>query len=233
MKRGEWVATHQAVAFSKGGALLDGQHRLSAVVETGATVPMLVARDVPTRAFAVMDCGLKRGMRDRTGLESRLCDVATYLAGVRIGDRPPRLTAPFVRDVADAIEPYHAELMGACGAMRAKRATAPVRAAAALRLVGADNKQRAFVMAQYPALIHLRVSEMAPSMGALLRKCESYGGGGGELVRQGTGATAWLAFDIANKHRTAFRVPDYTEQYAEMRKVINTLTRRVESRKAA
>ena len=31
--RGEWVLSHQGIAFAKSGRLLDGQHRLLAIVE--------------------------------------------------------------------------------------------------------------------------------------------------------------------------------------------------------
>ncbi|HEY5050458.1 MAG TPA: hypothetical protein VII50_06125, partial [Acidothermaceae bacterium] len=33
MKRGEWIVTHQGIAFDVSGVLIDGQHRLAAVVE--------------------------------------------------------------------------------------------------------------------------------------------------------------------------------------------------------
>lgn len=33
MSRGEWMVTHQGIAFSSAGVLVDGQHRLAAVIE--------------------------------------------------------------------------------------------------------------------------------------------------------------------------------------------------------
>jgi len=215
IKRGEWVLTHQGIAFAKDGRLLDGQHRLAAIADSGATVPVSVSRDVPERGFPVIDCGIKRTMRDLTGLDSRLCDVAAYLCGVATGAK--RYSSKQVMSAADFIRPYHDELMQACGAMRPKRGAAPIRAAACLRMVNADEKARHFVLTQYPAFIHLRVADMAPSMGALLRKVESYSGGGGEAVRQGLGAAAWVAFDMANKNRTTIRIADHRAQYADMR----------------
>lgn len=46
MISGNWVLTHQGIAFDDAGNLLDGQHRLQAVVKSGVTVKMNVTFDV-------------------------------------------------------------------------------------------------------------------------------------------------------------------------------------------
>ncbi len=40
METGKWKLTHQGVAISDAGVLLDGQHRLQAIVEYGKPVEM-------------------------------------------------------------------------------------------------------------------------------------------------------------------------------------------------
>lgn len=52
--------TADTVKFSRTGRLLDGQHRLSAIVASGATIPVLVAFGVEDEAFKYMDIGTKR-----------------------------------------------------------------------------------------------------------------------------------------------------------------------------
>lgn len=47
MKAGNWMLTHQGVGISDKGELIDGVQRLLAVVESGATVQMLVSYDIP------------------------------------------------------------------------------------------------------------------------------------------------------------------------------------------
>jgi hypothetical protein len=42
MKAGRWKTTHQGVAIYADGDLADGQHRLKAIISSGAAVPMLV-----------------------------------------------------------------------------------------------------------------------------------------------------------------------------------------------
>lgn len=47
MRRGKWHITHQGIAFDEAGNLLDGQHRLAAIVKSGCTIEMLVTTGLP------------------------------------------------------------------------------------------------------------------------------------------------------------------------------------------
>ena len=66
IREGRWQLTHQGIAFDEAGVLVDGQHRLQAVVEAGVPVEMMVARGVQpseNNLYAI-DCGKKRPIRD-------------------------------------------------------------------------------------------------------------------------------------------------------------------------
>lgn len=65
---GRWQVTHQGIAFAKGGRLLDGQHRLSAIVRSGKAVQIQVTHDADEDTFKVTDCGLGRVHYDRIHL---------------------------------------------------------------------------------------------------------------------------------------------------------------------
>jgi len=63
--RGEWMFTGESIKFSESDTLLDGQHRLSAIVMAGIAVDMLVVRGLPDEAFHAIDIGIKkRGLSD-------------------------------------------------------------------------------------------------------------------------------------------------------------------------
>lgn len=64
MRRGEWKLTHQGIAFDENGNLVDGQHRLTAIVESGVPVETLVFREVGSDTFDVLDAGRKRNAAD-------------------------------------------------------------------------------------------------------------------------------------------------------------------------
>lgn len=68
---GAFVPTHQGIAFNENGDLLDGQHRLMAVVQANRAVAMLVTTGVPStfkvngttlNTFELIDGGRKRGV---------------------------------------------------------------------------------------------------------------------------------------------------------------------------
>lgn len=56
--RGQWTITPTPISFAEDGTLIDGQHRLSAIVTANTPVTMLVAYDVPVNS--VIDRGLPR-----------------------------------------------------------------------------------------------------------------------------------------------------------------------------
>lgn len=64
MKRGNWKTTGAAISLTSEGILIDGQHRLNAIVVSGVPVEMVVARGVQKDAFNVMDQGKRRDLAD-------------------------------------------------------------------------------------------------------------------------------------------------------------------------
>jgi hypothetical protein len=82
MRRGEWRVTHQGIAFDTEGALVDGQHRLAAVVEADLPVEMTVFTEVPVGAFDVLDTGKRRNAADVLAIEGEKSAV-TLAAMVR------------------------------------------------------------------------------------------------------------------------------------------------------
>lgn len=64
MAEGRWRLTHQGIAFDERGRLSDGQHRLAAIVKSGSTVKMCVARGISDEAQLDMDRHAKRSVSD-------------------------------------------------------------------------------------------------------------------------------------------------------------------------
>lgn len=65
MAVGQWKLTHQGIAISTTGQLLDGQHRLHAVIQSGATVAMMVTFDLEESAMTEVDNGQARNISQR------------------------------------------------------------------------------------------------------------------------------------------------------------------------
>ena len=86
MLAGAWVTTHQGISFNSQGELIDGQHRLAAVVMSGVTLDMLVTFGLNIGYGAPMDVGIKRTHADSLGLPVKLCSLLTTLCNLEMGD---------------------------------------------------------------------------------------------------------------------------------------------------
>lgn len=64
MEAGNWAENGESIKFAKDGTLLDGQHRLSAVVLSGVTVKMFVVTGLDNGSQETMDDGRKRSLSD-------------------------------------------------------------------------------------------------------------------------------------------------------------------------
>jgi len=84
---GRWQLTHQGIAFARDGRLIDGQHRLTAIVAAGVTVDVMVARDCDEDTFHVIDVGGKRTAADVLSIvgEKNSTRVAAALAAAITG----------------------------------------------------------------------------------------------------------------------------------------------------
>jgi len=94
MSRGDWMVTHQGIAFSAAGVLVDGQHRLAAIVEANIPVEMTVFTDVNEATFDVLDTGKRRNAADVLALEGEksVTMLAAMVRTVWLYESRPDLT---------------------------------------------------------------------------------------------------------------------------------------------
>ncbi len=64
MRAGQWQPTPETIKLATSGRLLDGQHRLSAIVESGLAQELYVARHCDEAMFVVLDTGKHRTAAD-------------------------------------------------------------------------------------------------------------------------------------------------------------------------
>lgn len=103
MANGNWGLTPDAIAFNEDGILINGQHRLNAIVKSGVTINAFVVFGFPMskKDFLNLDNGVKRTFRDmiRTGLSDdeavKLCgDIASAYIRLKYS---PKIITPSVR----------------------------------------------------------------------------------------------------------------------------------------
>ncbi len=84
MKNGLWVFDGQPIRFDKSGRLLDGQHRLNAVLESGVSNDFLVVSGLSSDTFEVMDTGKNRSASDVLSMSGAAysCDISAVAKNV-------------------------------------------------------------------------------------------------------------------------------------------------------
>jgi hypothetical protein len=83
IEAGQWKLTQQGVAIGSNGVLLDGQHRLAAIVDTGQPVQIALATDCDPSIFMVMDTGFARKASDVLQMEG-ISNSTILAAGIKL-----------------------------------------------------------------------------------------------------------------------------------------------------
>ena len=80
MQAGNWPASTDAIAVAADGTILNGQHRLHAIVRSGVTTKHLFVAGLPAESMKVIDTGLSRTAGDY--FRARKCINPNLLAAV-------------------------------------------------------------------------------------------------------------------------------------------------------
>lgn len=117
MKRGRWMPVHQGIAFDVEDNLVDGQHRLLAIVLSGCTVRLMVTFGLPSRidgtrmvGMDVVDRGKTRSVADQLKIQhgisggSVLAMICNRLAALCSPERTRRLSVGEVLDIHEAFQ---------------------------------------------------------------------------------------------------------------------------------
>lgn len=156
IKRGEWITTHQGVALSKSGNLLDGQHRLRAIVESGIAITIAVTHNIDDESFKAIDCGLSRNLHERTSITPRYAEVVSSLYRI-INSTRYRLSADQALEFFNEHKDNIVQLHEYCGTMTKGFTVSPMRAA----LVVMMYKNKDFALNTYRNLVLGNIDEVS------------------------------------------------------------------------
>lgn len=98
MREGRYAFNGDAIRFDLSGILLDGQHRLMAIAQSGTTQKMLVIRDLPEETMKTIDAGVKRTTGDRFNMSGHknstsLAATLNIMTGLAAGYEKKPLTS--------------------------------------------------------------------------------------------------------------------------------------------
>jgi len=113
MRNGEWTLSNDIICIGADGVLMNGQHRLSAIVESQTEQEFWVWEGCPAEALMAMDMGKRR----------EAADVAT-LSGVAISKAHAKALRLIGTDWSQRWQPLPRPGTGA--ALKSKRASKPM-----------------------------------------------------------------------------------------------------------
>lgn len=168
-RRGEYKLTHQGIAFATDGALLDGQHRLTALTQMpqGFSLQMMVTTDMPPDSFKAIDLGLRRSNSDVLRVPQGLAAVARYLA-VLNDQRHSSISPQLLMSYINPIEDCYDKLVSFCPTVTKTWSSAAVRSAAILQMMAGGDKD--YICITYYALNHAEFDSMSQIAKVLYRQ---------------------------------------------------------------
>lgn len=126
MRAGRWVYNGEDLIFADDGALLNGQHRLTAIIIAETAVTMGIKRGLPRASFATMDAGRARTAGDVLSQHNFTHANATaavaraamlFESGRTLSDQPTRqevtqyaLENPYLQDITQQVNTHRGPL---------------------------------------------------------------------------------------------------------------------------
>lgn len=111
MHNGEWRASVATpICFSESGDLIDGQHRLAAIIDSGKTIQMVVVRGLAKGDQLVIDTGIRRSFADHLKMrgEHNVTQLAAILRAVSLYEMQGNLSSNRISHptMLDTLERY-------------------------------------------------------------------------------------------------------------------------------
>ena len=219
MLAGNWSLSPDGLIFGRDGRLLQGQHRLSAVIIADVPVDFVVWRDVDDTVFRVLDRGAIRSASDALGIDRKLAEVGVFVVRV-VSSEKGRPLDEDVMIVAEALRDYHEFLLDGSNANRPIVSAAPFRAAACARMMSGYDRQ--YIKSVYDGLIHGDIASLPRVAQWVVGSIASgkFGQFKGSGDRQAEFfARAWEVFDPTKRDNERVIVRDSARAINDLRKV--------------
>lgn len=165
MKRGEWVVNHQPVALN-GNRLIDGQHRLMAVIQSGlSAVKMAVVTDAETTTFDTIDIGAKRSHADIFREDVHVMNPIVLITKIIYGQR---LTPKIIKPIYEKLHKSMREVVDVIPRHTRRWTAAPIRVAAHAAILNGETKT--YVFGLYKAMAEFDAKKLPPVAASFVKQ---------------------------------------------------------------
>lgn len=216
MQRGEWIVA-QPIIFDAYGVLIDGHHRLMAVVIAGVTVEFVVLMGIPPAATTVMDTGSPRSVADLMRVDQRIAKIIRFAGEMATGDGRPTIAMITPYAEGGILEQAEA-LIDQCGSSRRGVGSAPVCLAACVAAI--DGGDPEYVRTVYRQMALSEYQDMPRVAASFIKQIDS----GKVFYNQKVDmmARAFIVFDrrFANIPKLAVSEQEKLKAQTRVRKVL-------------
>lgn len=209
--------THQGIAFDITGRLIDGQHRLHAIILAGVPIQISVTRGCSASSFSILDRGSSRSASDILGWPKRITEVMTLALRITTGTNP---TVSNIKLLQESRLFKNCEiLLDYCPTTRSVISTAGVKLAACVQMAVQEDWD--FVTDQYKALILKQYDDMTKCSQAFNRQAEDK-----RMVREELFCRAMFAFDNREVDRSHIIITEnvIAQKNEIVRRIVNNDT---------
>jgi len=210
MQQNNWRITHQPVAIGSDGNLIDGQHRLHAIVKSGVSVNMYVAHYSTSESVLSLpiDVHKKRSVTDIISCSPRISEVVNTMYWIW---KQRAATSAEAESLIELMSPYVYTLHNIITARPKVRGSAGVRAGVLYRML-TDPENSGVYAELYRDFCLLNFDNLNSSAMAFVKTCENMTDHNvGQNGRNALFAKTVYAFDLSEQGRKIIRISKESE----------------------
>lgn len=211
IKHGNWKLNGMPIVVSSKGNMLNGQHRLFAVIEAEADIQSVIQFGIDEDTFDTMDCGTNRPMWYLSDMSPPRAAALNFIIKMTFGNHESS-----VANLHKMAVPY-GEYVDTLIRLQTKTTPmlrqAPVTAAGAIWM---RSGHAAYVVDVYANLVNLNSGDLPPIGKSFLRQCMEAATSGRKPVGYDLFSRAFKVFDPANAdvRKVQLRDPAFTVDIA-------------------
>lgn len=202
LRAGQWLLMPHGVVFAASGRLLDGQHRLMAIVKANLPAMMNVHWNFADETFDEQDSGIPRSLADRAKLPRGMTQVVRLALSICYSNRYDITSTHNVQRMADTGLQRAYEAVVADTPNTATYGSAPSRLMVSTLVVGGADI--GYTRALYGNLARRRFNDLPPIANVFASQAEASGRGWAVTDKDGLMARVKKVFDP--KHRSDTRL---------------------------
>lgn len=222
---GNWKLTHQGIAFDEQGRLIDGQHRLQAIINANIPIKMMVTTDEPVDKFAIIDRGMPRTISFITGIPPSYTQIYTCILELTFLNKAK--PSPKTINLMNLyLKPSVETLLKSSNTMIRFYSSAPIRTAAVISLEAGLNRK--YILDTYTNLVLQKIDKLPMVAQALIRvhsrESEEYTSGNGFSSRLKNYCRAMYMFNEINQSAKNIQLKeDLKESYLKQARDLTSL----------